>query len=142
MRILSDRPLVAPALITLALALTAGGCGHADEKPVGDTSSSSTSGSERDQATRPVPAPEVRTDNEQAFLDELTEFGLPTGMSADTTVEVGIGICQNIDDGAGTDTILDHIRPLSSAIATQSADHDTDRVGRAIVAASRAHLCG
>lgn len=138
MRILADRPLVAPALLALTLAL--GACGHAEE-PAATTVPSPAPASARDEVTRPAPSPEARTDSEQAFLDELTEFGLPTGMSADTTVEVGIGICENIDDGVDTETILDHIRPLSTAIATQSADHDTDRVGRAIVEASRTHLC-
>ena len=138
MRILSERALVAPLLMVLAL--TAGGCGRAEEPPTG-TSDSPTSETERDQGARQALAPEARTDGEQAFLDDLAQFGLPTGMSANTTVEVGIGICQSIDDGADTDTILEHIRPLSSAIAARSADHDTDRVGRAIVEASRSQLC-
>lgn len=138
MRIRSDRIFVAPVLLALALAVSA--CGHTEVQPT-NIPASPTSGSEHDEVTPPAPAPEVRTDDEQAFLDELTGLGLPTGMSADTTVEVGLGICQKIDDGVDTGTILDHIRPLSSAIATQSADHDTDRVGRAIVEASRAHLC-
>ena len=138
MRIPSDRALAAPLLIVLAL--TAGGCGRTEVPPTG-TSDSPTSATETDQVARPALAPEARTDGEQAFLDDLAGFGLPTGMSANTTVEVGIGICQNIDDGTDTDTILDHIRPLSSAIAAQSAQHNTDRVGRAIVEASRTHLC-
>lgn len=138
MRIRSERTLVAPVLVTLALAVF--GCGHAEEQPA-NTPGSPAAASERDEVTRAAPAPESRTDDEQAFLDELNQIGLPTGMSADTTVEVGIGICQNIDDGVDTDTILDHIRPLTSAIATRSADQDTDRVGRAIVEASRANLC-
>lgn len=138
MRILPDRTLAAPLLIVLALA--AGGCGGAEAPPTG-TSDAPTSARERDQVTRQAKVPEARTDGEQAYLDDLTQFGLPTGMSADTTVEVGIGICQNIDDGADMGTILDHLRPLSSAIAAQSAAHDTDRVGRAIVEASRTHLC-
>lgn len=138
MRIPSDRALAAPLLIVLAL--TAGACGRTEVQPTG-SSDSPASETASDQVTRPALAPDARTDGEQAFLDDLTQFGLPTGMSADTTVEVGIGICQNIDGGADTDTILDHIRPLSSAIASQSADHDTDRVGRAIVEASRTHLC-
>lgn len=138
MRIRSERTLVAPVLVTLALAVF--GCGHAEEQPA-NTPGSPAAESKRDEVTRAAPAPEARTDDEQAFLDELNQIGLPTGMSADTTVEVGIGICQNIDDGVDTDTILDHIRPLTSAIATRSADQDTDRVGRAIVEASRANLC-
>ena len=138
MRIRSERTLVAPVLVTLALAVF--GCGHAEEQPA-NTPGSPAAASERDEVTRAAPVPESRTDDEQAFLDELNQIGLPTGMSADTTVEVGIGICQNIDDGVDTDTILDHIRPLTSAIATRSADQDTDRVGRAIVEASRANLC-
>lgn len=136
MSVRSGRILVAPVLVSLALAV--GACGHAEESAQ-TTPDSPAARSESDEVSRP--APEARTNSERAFLVELTEFGLPTGMSADTTVEVGVGICQNIDDGVDTDTILDHIRPLSSAIATQSTDHDTDRVGRAIVEASRTHLC-
>lgn len=141
MRFLTGRALVVPAI--LALGLTVGGCGHAEEQAT-NTWDSLTAENERDEVATPpslAPTPEARSGDAQAFLDELTEFGLPTGLSADTTVEVGLGICQNIHDGVDTDTILDHLRPLSSAVATQSADHDTDRVGRAIVDASRSHLC-
>lgn len=138
MRILSERALVAPLLMVLAL--TAGGCGRAEEQPTG-TSDSPTSETERDQGARQALAPEARTDGEQAFLDDLAQFGLPTGMSANTTVEVGIGICLKIAEGVDDETILDQIRPLSSAIASQIEDIDTAGVGRALVDASRTHLC-
>ena len=49
MRILSERALVAPLLMVLAL--TAGGCGRAEEQPTG-TSDSPTSETERDQGAR------------------------------------------------------------------------------------------
>jgi hypothetical protein len=140
MRIVSKRAGLSALL--LALALTAAGCAQADESPTGLQADAPAAVSTPSQAADPTAAPPVRTDREQAFLDELAEFGLPTGMSADTTVEVGIGICRNIAEGAETEMILDHIRPLSSAIATQSAGHDTDEVGRAIVEASRTRLCG
>lgn len=84
----------------------------------------------------------ARTGSEQDFLDQLTASGLPTEMTAATTVEVGLGICRSISDGADTETILDHLRPLTSAIAAQDADRDTAGVGRALIDASRAHLCG
>lgn len=139
MRYFPDRARVLPALLILALA--AGGCGQTAEE-TSETASDSPTSVKTTSAQAPAdPAPETKTDAEQAFLDELTEFGLPTGMSAETTVEVGIGICQNTAEGVDTETILDQIRPLSSAIATQSTGQDTDRVGRTIVEASRAHLC-
>lgn len=84
----------------------------------------------------------VRTQDEQGYLEELSRLGLPARTAADTTVEVGIGICRTIADGADTDTILDGIRPLSSALAAQSGERDTQEAGRALVDASRAHLCG
>ena len=67
------------------------------------------------------------------------EIGLPTGMSADTTVEVGM-ICQNIEDGVTPIRFRSH--PPAQRDRHQSADQDTDRVGRAIVEASRTNLCG
>ena len=36
--------------------------------------------------------PDPRTDDEQEFLAELSGFGLPTEMTAVTTIEVGAGI--------------------------------------------------
>ena len=83
----------------------------------------------------------ARTEGERHFLDDLAAFGLPTEMTAATTVEVGIGICEGIADGADDETILDRIRPLTSAMAAQDSGRDTAEVGRAIVDASRAHLC-
>ncbi len=140
MRGLPARAVVAPAVLVVALAAT--GCGQAPGGSPGAVAESSAAVPDQtDHTDHRTPAPEVRSASEQAFLDDLTEFGLPTGMSADTTVEVGLGICDTIADGAGTDVILTHIRPLSSAIASQSAEHDSDRVGRAIVEASRTHLC-
>ncbi|GAA3519939.1 DUF732 domain-containing protein [Dietzia aurantiaca] len=139
MRSVPDRARVVPALLILALA--AGACGQAAEE-TSETAADSPTSVKANGAPAPVdPAPETRSEAEQAFLDDLAEFGLPTGMSAETTVEVGIGICENTAEGVDTETILDQIRPLSSAIATQSSDQDTDRVGRTIVEASRAHLC-
>lgn len=137
MRGLPTRAVAATAVLALALAVT--GCGQAPGEPA-DTVADSPS-TALDHTDHRTPAPEVRSDSEQAFLEDLTEFGLPAGLSSDTTVEVGLGICENIADGAGTDVILTHIEPLSSAIASQSAEHDSDRVGRAIVEASRTHLC-
>lgn len=139
MRMVSERVMVVPVL--LALAVTAGACTQAEETPSQPTTQAPPAVSSSSTVSETAAPPEERTDGEREFLDELAEFGLPTGMSAETTVEVGIGICESIAGGADTDTILDHIRPLSSAIASQSDDHDTDRVGRAIVEASRTHLC-
>lgn len=127
----------------LALALGVTGCAQANDN-TSETlpGSSASAASVTVNETTQVSAPTIRANSEQEFLDQLARFGLPTGMSSDTTVEVGIGICQNLAEGAETDTILNHIRPLSSAIAAQSDNHDTDEVGRTIVEASRTHLCG
>ncbi|HMT48898.1 DUF732 domain-containing protein [Dietzia sp. UBA5065] len=130
------------AVVSVCLALAAGatGCGAASESTgateVAGTVAQAQAGS-ADTAAEPI-----RTNSETHFLDELTAIGIPTGMSADTTVEVGIGICRSIAHGAGLETILDRIRPLTSAIAAQDTRLDTAEVGRAIVDASRTHLCG
>lgn len=139
MTLVSERALLTPVL--LALALSVGACAQSGDPAPEAATHEPTTASSAAETPVPQPEPEERTDRERQFLDELTEFGLPTGISAETTVEVGIGICDSIADGASTEAILDHIRPLSSAIASQSDDHDTDRVGLAIVAASRSHLC-
>lgn len=132
--------LLAP--VTLVLALAAGACGGTEEAPSPSAPVPATTGAGPDQTSSAAPTAAFRSISQQAFLDDLAGLGLPTGMSADTTVEVGIGICRNLDDGVDTRTILEHIRSLTSAIANQSPDHDTDRVGQAIVEASRTHLCG
>ncbi|WP_010542538.1 DUF732 domain-containing protein [Dietzia alimentaria] len=78
---------------------------------------------------------------EREFLDDLSGFGFPTDMTASTTVEVGIGICHSIADGADDDTILDRIRPLTSAIAAQHPDRESAEVGQKLIDASRTRLC-
>lgn len=128
----------------LVLAAACAGCGNGATPAEGHAAT--TAGHEASPAAadaRPDggaadPAPTV---NEQSFLDELAALGFPTGMTAETTIEVGIGICRGIADGADTDTVLDRIRPLTSAIAAQSAERDAAEVGSAIVDASRTHLC-
>lgn len=141
--------IAASAIVTLGLAAGTAGCGAAgpELEPAGVAA---TAGHELapaeaaptdEEATAADVAGPARTGPEQDFLDQLAVFGVPTDMTADTTVEVGIGICQGIADGADTETVLDRIRPLSSAIAAHDAERDTAEVGRAIVDASRTHLC-
>src|SRR5699024_6998665 len=84
----------------------------------------------------------ARTQDERGFLDELSRLGLPVRTAADTTVEVGNGICRTLDEGVDTVAILDGIRPISSALAAQSGERDAQEAGRALVDASRTHLCG
>ncbi|MFN3602656.1 MAG: DUF732 domain-containing protein [Dietzia sp.] len=142
---MSINPLrISAASALIALVALSTGCAPAEDA-TDRTMRAETAGQGTDTADREpddsgarVPA---RNGDEQAFLDDLTAVGLPTEMTAATTVEVGIGICRSIADGADTDTILDRIRPLTSAIAAQDEDRDTAEVGRAIIDASRAHLC-
>ncbi|UVE95135.1 DUF732 domain-containing protein [Dietzia sp. B32] len=138
-----SRPRVLGASALVALAAVAGACGTGAEDPAGTMSTVAASGfgSESSEQLPPEDRIDTRTDEEQAFLADLSGFGLPTEMTAATTVEVGVGICRGIADGADTETILDRIRPLTSAIAAQTPDLDTAEVGRAIVDASRTHLC-
>lgn len=132
----------AAAIVALAMLATA--CAGPDESADDaqhTTSSAPTSSTATEQHDAPASEP-ARARGQQAFLDDLSRLGLPTHTAADTTVEVGVGICRSIADGADSDTILDRIRPLTSALAAQSSEHDTDEVGRAFIDASRAHLCG
>lgn len=133
-----SRVLAASALVAVA---AAGGCGTRAEAPVDSVSAVAEPRPVTSAQTGARDRPDPRTDDEQEFLAELSGFGLPTEMTAVTTIEVGVGICDGIDDGADTETILDRIRPLTSAIAAQSADLDSAGVGRAILDASRTHLC-
>lgn len=133
-----SRVLAASALIAVA---AAGGCGTRAEAPVDSVSSVAEPRPVTSAQTGARDRPDPRTDDEQEFLAELSGFGLPTEMTAVTTIEVGAGICGGIADGADDETILERIRPLTSAIAAQNPDLDTAEVGRAIVDASRTHLC-
>lgn len=137
------RVLAASALV--AITAVTGACGTGTEDPgsivpAGSEPGTSTAGLTSAKARTDAPT-DARTDDEQAFLADLSGLGPPTKMTADTTIEVGVGICRGIADGADTETILDRIRPLTSAIAAQSAGLDTAEVGRTILDASRAHLC-
>lgn len=133
------------ASMALATALALGACGADDAEETPEAASTTTgpataaagtsSGSTlADAASRRSPA-------EQEFLDELSGSGFPTDMTASTTVEVGIGICQSIADGADDDTILDRIRPFTGAIAAQDPERDSSEVGRSFIDSSRTHLC-
>ncbi len=146
------RPIVAAALVAVGCAFATAACG-AGGPEVQTDGTATTSGDvlERGAAAPTDRAPAVshgdtsgsgRSEPEQEFLGQLSALGVPTDMTADTTVEVGIGICRGLADGVETETILDRIRPLSSAIAAHHAELDSAGVGRAIVDASRAHLCG
>lgn len=110
-------------------------------EPTSDTGTASTTSRPTAQATTPG-SPTVRTRSEQAFVNELSRLGLPTHSAAGTTIEVGIGICRSLAEGEQTDVILDRIRPLTSVLAAQHSERDTDEVGRSLVDASRSHLCG
>ncbi|WP_223146518.1 DUF732 domain-containing protein [Dietzia sp. ANT_WB102] len=135
------RVLAASAIV--AVATVAGACGTGGEAP-DSTMSAAAAAEPGSRTSEPTPVSSrtaARTDDEQEFLADLSGFGLPTEMTADTTVEVGLGICRGIADGADTETILDRIRPLTSAIAAQSPGLDTAAVGGALIEASRNHLC-
>lgn len=140
---ISRHGVVAASAIVAFVAITAG-CGTAGEEvqTAGATASAGQGIAPEDGAPADGGVTgHARTEHEQEFLNDLTAFGLPTDKTADTTVEVGIGICRGITGGADTDAILDRIRPLTSAIAAHDAERDTAEVGRAIVDASRTHLC-
>ena len=133
------------ASMALATALAVGACGSEDieESPEAarTTTGPASEASGTSSASALTAATSQRSRVEQEFLDELSGFGFPTDMTASTTVEVGIGICQGIADGADDDTILDRIRPLTGAIAAQDPERDSAEVGRSLIDASRTHLC-
>lgn len=143
MRRVRARVLAVTAL--LALTATASACGEAADGADGDGTTTAASPetvvSDTTVRARPGTGGPLRSGEERAFLADLAGLGLPTEMTAETTLEVGLGICRGIDDGADTETILDRIRPLTSAIASQNDEWDTAGVGRALIDASRAHLC-
>lgn len=135
------RARVSVALLTASVLASA--CGASEDVPV-TTAQQSTVQDEVTTTTTEqseTPSEPVRTRDEQAFLDALTQRGVPTDSAADTTVEVGIGICRGLSEGTNADEILNHIRPLTSALAAQTGNLDTGEVGQALVDASRAHLC-
>ncbi len=135
----------AASAVAAALVLLTTGCGAPDQDEQADDAvpavTSATGGStapSADDGGKDV----ARTQDERGFLDELSRLGLPARTAADTTVEVGNGICRTLDEGVDTVAILDGIRPISSALAAQSGERDAQEAGRALVDASRAHLCG
>lgn len=141
MTLTGPRALIPVAV--LAMTVFAAGCGAPEDTPA-TSSQGITTQEDVSTAQQPdeTPSEPVRTRDEQAFLDDLTRLGVPTDSAAGTTVEVGIGICRGISEGAGADEILDHIRPITSALAARTGGRDANEVGRALVDASRAHLCG
>lgn len=140
---ISTGPRALASAAVLAAAVFATACAAPEDVPV-KTAQRTTAQDEVTTTTTEqseTPSEPARTRDEQAFLDDLTQRGVPTDSAADTTVEVGIGICRGLSDGTNPDEILNHIRPLTSALAAQTGDRDTGEVGRALVDASRAHLC-
>lgn len=135
-------PARVTAVATLALALA--GCAQDPASgPAPESTTTTTEGSPADtgRADGATGARDVRSRTEQAFINDLSRMGLRTDTAVDTTVEVGVGICGSLAEGEEPDVILDRLRPLTSALAAQHSDKDTDAVGRALVEASRAHLC-
>ncbi|MGN0101768.1 MAG: DUF732 domain-containing protein [Dietzia sp.] len=131
------------AMLVAVVAATAA-CGAEAADPVDERTAAATPdavASDSSGGTVTAAGTPARSADERAFLTDLAGFGLPTEMTAETTLEVGLGICGGIEDGADTETILERIRPLTSAIAAQSDEWDTARVGRALIEASRARLC-
>lgn len=133
------RTPVVSAFLVLGLAVT--GCGAGSDSAIGETVATADSAPVTVEDVQPEERTTGRTTHQQTFLDDVAGFGFPTDMTADTIIEVGIGICQGIADGADDATILERIHPLTSAIAAQNADYDPSDLGRAILEASRTHLC-
>lgn len=146
------RTLRTQAAIALAAGLVgvaaAAGCARADEpaETTGTAAASAPGG--QDPSDTPsdtgTGTGAERSSNEQAFLDDLAGRGVATDTAADTAVEVGLGICRGIAEGADPGTVLDRFRPFTTALAARDGDGGTNAadVGRALVDASRAHLCG
>lgn len=136
---------VGMAATLLVTALTMGACSSGDvegsPQAAQSTTAPATVSAEASPASAPAATPSQWSPAEQEFLDELSGFGFPTDMTASTTVEVGIGICQSIGDGADDDTILDRIQPFTSAIAAQNPERESAEVGHMLIDASRARLC-
>lgn len=134
-------PARVTAVATLAVVLT--GCATDTASDAGPDHTTTAEERSTDAAAGATEAEsrDVRTRAEQAFVNDLSRRGLPTHTAADTTVEVGVGICRSLAEGEEPAVILDRLRPLTSALAAQHSDKDTDGVGRALVDASRSHLC-
>ncbi len=134
-----------PARLTACLALCAliAGCGEPDqatpapEQPPTTRSALTTTPSAVGEP-REQPA---RSAREQSFLQDLADHGIPTATSPDTAIEVGYGICHGLDEGNDPGRVLERIRPFTSALAAHTGGQDTAAVGRAVVDASRTHLC-
>ena len=99
------RGVAVATALTGAVVILAAGCGNRDAVPSDPVPTVPASPSGQETSTSTTPAG-TRDDDQLAYLAELTELGLPTGLSADTAVEVGVGICRKISDGADTATIL------------------------------------
>lgn len=132
------------AVSATILALATAGCTTPDdatECAVAQDTPSAPSGTTDPGRDGDTGTTQPRPSGERAYLDSLSQQGLPGQTAVGTTVEVGLGICQSLSEGADTSTILDRIRPLTSALAAQTGAPDTEELGRAFVDASRTHLC-
>jgi hypothetical protein len=120
--------------------LGAGCAGPGDEPAPDATTKGQVAASAPGAADAGAPAEADRSRDEKEFLDDLSGRGVPTDLARDTAVEVGLGICRGIAEGADADAVLERLRPLTSALAAQG-DADATEVGRAFLDASRSHLC-
>ena len=132
---------VAGAVTVTAVTATACAVPSRDPADAAAAGAAAATGSATVTSATPDARTPTPTGPERAFLDDLVDSGLPADLTSETSVEVGIGICRSLDDGVGQDVILNRLRPLTTAIAAQSPDRDTAEVGRALVRASRTHLC-
>lgn len=138
------------AAIALAAGLVgvtaAAGCASPADEPAETTGAAASAPGGQEPADTPsgTGTGAERSSDEQAFLDDLAGRGVATDTAADTAVEVGLGICRGIAEGADPETVLDRVRPFTTALAARDGDGGADAadVGRVLVDASRSHLCG
>lgn len=146
MRTMRTRAAIALAAGLVGVAAAAGCASPADEPAETTGAAVSAPGGQEPAGTTPsdTGSGAERSSNEQAFLDDLAGRGVATDTAADTAVEVGLGICRGIAEGADPETVLDSVRPFTTALAARDGDGGADAadVGRALVDASRSHLCG
>lgn len=146
MRTMRTRAAIALAAGLVGVTAAAGCASPADEpaETTGTAAASAPGGQEPADTPSGTGTGAERSSNEQAFLDDLAGRGVATDTAADTAVEVGLGICRGIAEGADPETVLDSVRPFTTALAARDGDGGADAadVGRALVDASRSHLCG
>lgn len=146
----SSRRAAAATLLAAVTAIGLAGCGGSEplsdlaDAPAGAAALHAGAHGEAglDGTDRPEALPSSISDERaRGLLDALEQSGVE-GQSPATALQLGRGICAQINAGATEDQIIDNLRSVTNVIARKtSGDMSGQEIAQIYVDAAQAHYC-